>query len=260
MTALTFPKRSRRPPPRNWGGSMLLLGLRRPLQDFRPVLALTIVCTATAGHKCILVGVRDPRTNKTHQNVTSVPTRRVPDLLANEWKRRLRRGRGELGDSYPGLRNEVCSLLGCKLGLADPLELGEVEFRLGAVGASQGVSVIGERADGSLVTENLTMFNVEVHLEDGGGVVPESTASYNKLVWADVDSFARMVRLRDVAQLNVGLEYAFACAYGLCLQTSLSMLGGPAHAGGPSKMSLFTCPAPSGALQHPSDPITRVSG
>jgi hypothetical protein len=233
MTTLAPPPRGRsrrRPLPKPWGGSMLLTGLHRSLSDFQPVLALTIL-RRSAGCTQILVGVRDPDTNQTHQNVTSVPTRRLSVPLAREWRRHLRRGDGGSGDAYAGLRNEVSSLLGYKVGLADQLERGTVNFHLGTVRASQGVSVIGEAAGGAPVTENLTMFNAEVVLEIGSDRVPRSTASYSTLVWADVDAFMRMVRSRDVGALEVGLEYAFACAYGLCLQTSLSVLTDPASFG-----------------------------
>jgi hypothetical protein len=214
------------PPDRGeWGGSKVLLGLGRPLREYKPVLALSVLRTSGEGRREILVGVRDPRTNRTHQNVTSVPTRRVPTILANSWIERLRRSHStEVGDEYPGLRHEAYALLCAKGGIADPLERGEVKFTLRCVGASQGISVIGELANGAKLTEKLTMFNVEVLVDDGAHQVPQSTASYSRLVWADVKAFARMVRLRDVGQLNVGLEEAFACAYGLCLQTSISLL------------------------------------
>lgn len=213
-----------RPRRRGWGGSVVLDGLRRPLDTFLPVLALSVVRPTPAGGTEILVGVRDPRTNSTHQNVTSVPTRRVPRLLAARWRGMLRSGSRETGESYEGLRDQVHSIFSCKLGLADPLERGELDVRLGAVGACQGISVIGEQADGSPITEELTMFNAEVVLASGSNLVPATTASYSTLVWVDVRAFAEMVRSRDAGRLAVGLENAFVCAYGLCLQTSLSMI------------------------------------
>lgn len=217
-----------------WGGSKLLPGLHRSLTSYLPVLALTVF-TGSAGHRQILVGVRDPKANSTHPDVASVPTRRVPELLAREWQHRIRRGGDEPGDEYPGLRSEITALLGLKLGLADSLERGEVEFRVGSVGASQGISVIGEDAADQPITENLTMFNVEVVLERGGDRIPASTASYSSLVWADPNAFVRMVELHEVEQLGAGLD-ALVCAYGLCLRTSQALLGDPDR----SRDALFT--------------------
>jgi hypothetical protein len=227
--------RSRRYPRRaepKWGGSKLLPGLHRPLAEYPPVLALTILRESANGLQ-ILVGVRDPWTNRTHPDVASVPTRRVPELLAREWQRMIRRG-DDPSDAYPGLYSEIVGLLGLKLGLADPSERGEITFRTGSVGASQGISVIGERDDAQ-ETENLTMFNANVLLEMGSDKIPRRTASYSSLVWAELDAFTRMVELRDVGQLGVGLD-AFVCAYGLCLQTSRSILGSAER----SSSALFT--------------------
>jgi hypothetical protein len=61
-------------------------------------------------------------------------------------------------------------------------------------------------------------------LEEGRSEVPKATASYDPLVWGKVDDFLAMTRTHDAGRLNVGLEGAFVCAYGLCLQTSARML------------------------------------
>jgi hypothetical protein len=216
---------------KQWGGSKLLPGVGRSLSRYRPVLALTVL-REVAGSRQILVGVRDPRANRTHPDVASVPTRRVPDLLAREWQSMIRKDRGA---EYPGLAGEITALLGLKLGLADPLERGEVTFRIGSVGASQGISVIGEDHAGVPETEELTMFNAEIVLERGADLLPKATASYSALVWAELDAFTRMVRMHEVEQLDAGLNALF-CAYGLCLQTSQAMLGTPDR----SKSALFT--------------------
>ena len=217
------------PGPATWGGGRLLGGLNRPLVDFQPVLALTILRQTDRGPQ-ILVGVRNPETNKTHQNVASVPTRRVRHTVATRWLRSMRTRRPLSPSECDDLGGEVSHTFSLKLGLADAQERGRVRFEVKAFGAYQGVSVIGERPeDGQPVTENLTMFNTVIALEHGHDLVPSDTASYRPLVWAGIDDFIEMAQSRDTGRLNAGLEDAFFCAYGLCLQTSVLMLG-PVHA------------------------------
>jgi hypothetical protein len=216
-------RRQPRPGPHTWGGGKLLPGLYRPLGKYAPVLALTVLRYSKSRPE-ILVGVRDPMANETHQNVASVPTRRIQHAVAREWLRRLRTHRAASLSGRTDLRDEVANIFSRKLGLSDAQERGHVDFDVESVTAFQGVSVIGERPDGGPVTENLTMFNALVVLRKGDDKVPPETASYNPLVWADMDDFVAMTRTRDVGRLNAGLERWFFCAYGLCLQTSTQVL------------------------------------
>lgn len=119
---------------------------------------------------------------------------------------------------------EVANLLARKLGVADWLELGEIELRCRKLGAWQGTSVVGEDEDGGLVTEDLTMFNACVEVVRGGELFPPSTASYDPLLWARVDDFLRMVVTREVGLLRADLDELLFCAYGLCLQTTARLI------------------------------------
>jgi hypothetical protein len=213
------------PGPATWGGAKLLPGLNRPLSAFRPVLALTILSSTPDGPE-ILVGVRDPATNRTHQNVVSVPTRRVRTTVAKGWLRSARAGRGLTSAERGDLWEEIAHIFSLKLGLADAQERELVSFDVVDFAAFQGLSVIGEQPDGQPITESLTMFNTVVTLGCGRESVPPATASYRPLVWAGIGDFVEMTRLRDPGRLNAGLENAFFCAYGLCLQTSVSVLSG----------------------------------
>jgi hypothetical protein len=205
------------------GAAVSLCGIGRSLQDFAPVLAVTVLTEPAPAAK-ILVGIRTPAANKTHQDVASVPTRRVPLLLAEAWIARLRQRRADELLTRPDVHAEVANLFGMKLGLADPLELGRARFTVVRVDATQGISVIGENDDGSLRTENLTMFNACVMLELGRDEVPPATASYDPLVWANVADFLTMTATFDAGRIDASLADAFVCAYGLCLQTSARML------------------------------------
>ena len=50
---------------------------------------------------------------------------------------------------------------------------------------------------------------VLVTLHNGELLVPPATASYEPLVWADLDDFVAMTRTRDAGRLNQGLDGAF---------------------------------------------------
>jgi hypothetical protein len=156
--------------------------------------------------------------------VASVPTRRVPLLLADAWIECIRQRRPIELPARRDLQAEVANLLGMKLGLADPLELGRARFKVVRVDATQGISVIGENDDGSLRTEKLTMFNACIVLDLGHEEVPKATASYDPLIWADIGDFLAMTATFDAGRIDADLANAFVCAYGLCLKTSAIML------------------------------------
>lgn len=212
-----------RPGSGTWGGARLLPGRYRPLGLYPPVLALTVLRHARSRPE-ILVGVRDPATNQYHPNVASVPTRRVHPAVARNWLWSLRINRDSAAAQRADLRDEVANIFSRKLGLADAYERGDVTFQVKTLAAYQGISVIGELSDGEPNIEKLTMFNAIVILEKGDEFLPEMTASYSRLVWASIENFIDMARTRDTGRLNMGLERSFACAYGLCLQTSVNVL------------------------------------
>ncbi|MEV6633842.1 hypothetical protein AB0M54_24135 [Actinoplanes sp. NPDC051470] len=211
------------PGPATWGGARLLPGLYRPLVVYQPVLALTVLRHATNRPE-IVVGVRDPGSNRYHQNVASVPTRRVPHAIARHWLRALRTGRQTSAATRADLRDEVANIFSRKLGLADRQERAEIGFHVESLSAAQGISVIGEHEDGRPRTESLTMFNAVVWVEKGDEHLPPETASYRPLVWADVENFVAMSEHRDTGRLEKGFERSFFCAYGLCLETSVRAL------------------------------------
>ncbi|SNT48279.1 hypothetical protein SAMN05421812_10780 [Asanoa hainanensis] len=212
-----------RPRADTWGGGRLLPGAFRPLGIYKPVLALTILRSAATTPE-IVVGVRDPESNRYHQNVASVPTRRIHPAIAHRWIWALRLRRHTAVSRRSDLHDEVATLFSRKLGLADRQERGEIRFRIQSLAASQGISVIGETSDGQPRVEKLTMFNAVVWLEKGDEHLPQETASYRPLVWADANNFIEMSETRDTGRLGLGFERFFFCAYGLCLQTSVLAL------------------------------------
>lgn len=182
--------------------------ISEPFTHFRPVLAVSLL-RKRDGDWEILTGVRTPAANRTHPDVVSVPTLRVPEVVAQRWPDR---------DDGTVMR-EVGNLLARKLGVADALELGLLSLERHHFGGWQGTSVIGEDDDG-LLTEDLTMFNACVEVTAGADLFPGRTASYDPLRWARVTDFLRMVRTREVAHLGVDLDPIQFCAYGLCLTSA----------------------------------------
>jgi hypothetical protein len=195
-----------------------LADVSQPLVTFAPVLALTLVRRRDTGFE-VLTAIRTAAANRTHPGVVSVPTCRVPAVIAREWL-------DGLGSSVPvSVAREVENLLARKLGVADALELGDLELAVHELHAWQGTSVIGEDEDG-LRTEDLTMFNACVEVTRGSELVPEETASYHPIRWARPDNFLRMVRTKAVGALEVGFDELMFCAYGLCLETTARVLAG----------------------------------
>jgi hypothetical protein len=196
-----------------------------PLTDFKPAIALTLVRQPSPGNYEILCGVRTPEANRTHPEVLSVPTMRIPRPVAQRW---LEVRSGEIADEYGETEGEVLrevtNLLARKLGVADALELGRITLRHHAIDGWKGTSVNGEHEDGSLDTENITMFNACVEVVDGGDFFPERTAAYDPLVWTPVSTFCEMVRTREVGLVRSDLDAMMYCVYGLCLQTSTKIL------------------------------------
>jgi hypothetical protein len=236
-----------------------------------PIIALTILDAATLGPGArilgstrLLVGVRNPATNPTHPNVMSVPTRRVPRVLLDEMLRRgpehgiredagLKERASQLGLAENILRVGVIeapllerraggghdattlaveALLSGKLGLADALESGKIDFAsapaLHAIG-----SVLYERTSAAIPGEPVTIdgvaycrelcefVNIRVDLR-GVEHLPEETASYSQIRWINVDDFHAIVRTRDVGLLHLlfGDPAIHYCVHGLCLTTS----------------------------------------
>jgi hypothetical protein len=228
------------------------------------VISLTICDAASLdsnkrpnGKTKVLVGVRDPDTNNTDPNVVSVPTQRIPLRLLNEICRGARMAhiqpdpeldyperlldvyviQAEESDSRIASGHDpviyaVESILATKLGLAEPLERGNINFTGSPTVLIVG-SVLYERQAtgvyGKLVNvggrqyheEYQKMCNITVYLS-GGEYIPRKTASYSVLKWISIHEFAEVVRHRGSSLLQSifgepSVEY---CVHGLCLMSA----------------------------------------
>jgi len=87
----------------------------------------------------------------------------------------------------------------------------------------QAHSVIGI-ADGQPVTEALTMINVHLSVPAGAELFPRSTPSYSWIGFLDETQHAAAVARRDATLLDVDFGSETPIVYGLCTQSTASML------------------------------------
>jgi len=172
----------------------------------------------------VLIGVRRPETNGNHKNVASVPTIRVSDTvfdsIYDRWEASQDTNKTkEIPDRL--LNDVVESVLSRKLGLADPLEYGQVEFDATPSVYKEGTSPLLSDGD---QPDAIRMLNILVELRQGREYIPESTASYSALRWFDINEAMNCI---DKEELFVFDDVANPTRYicgGLCICTSEILL------------------------------------
>lgn len=205
-----------------------------------PVIGLTVVDGALdRGESCILLVVRDATTNRTHPGVISVPTVRVPreifsalvensDTVCSHGTTSLRRSHEaetEKTNSHDPLIFVVKMLLASKLGVADALERGAVQFKAEVTAFDSGQVLHSNLSPPA--AEYVDMANLVVTITAGSDMFPPKTASYSHVLWAPLASFLMAVQRKDPALL--GLDPLELCMRGLCVSTSYDRI---AHAHG----------------------------
>jgi len=199
--------------PRRWLDALeLTAGSSEPVAEYAPVLALTIT-REDNGSRAVLGCVRSPEENRTHPRVLSSPTvriRGVKDFCG------LSTG-PVVGEPPAWMTAHVDQLVGGKLA-ADTSGL-QPDF----VQVWQAHSVIGI-ADGQPVTEALTMINVHLSVPAGAELFPRSTPSYSWIGFLDETQHAAAVARRDATLLDVDFGSETPIVYGLCTQSTASML------------------------------------
>ena len=214
-----------------WG---LEEGLGRSLAEYEPVLSLTIIRQGQYEQE-ILMGVRTSLANNTHENVWSVPTKRIEGVESPaEWKAILDRN-GGMPLSAEGLRECASSLrlwtnylMMLKLGAANLMETRRLDYEILKLGAWQGVSLI-DYIGGQDVTEALTMFNLAVMITAGDSEFPSRTLSYDPLTWVPISRFLLAAETKNIYDLGVPMDPLRSvemCIRGLCVETSTLMLQG----------------------------------
>ena len=213
-------------------GGRLIEGMRSPLTDYRPVMALTLTRDGHDGRE-VLIGIRSVCANATHQDVVSVPTKRIEcAMLATKWCQASGASHpGVTFESDPLLRLSVKYLLSLKLGLADALESRMVEFSFIGMRAWQGVSLI-DCKNGVDITEHLTMINVAMHVERGSGLFACRTASYDYIGWVATERLRKAAVSKDLDDLGLDIDPydgVGMCIRGLCIDTAIEMLSYGEH-------------------------------
>ncbi|WP_424978726.1 hypothetical protein [Leisingera sp. S232] len=211
------------------------------------VLALTIVKSkqdlgdGIAASDDVLICVRNEDINETHPNVISVPTQRIPAVLAEKiiaagaeegssGSTTIYRGQAASSKSANGhseIIYAVESLLAGKLGLADAIERGDFSFTARLAGNQIGTANHPEfhgtdRPD----HEDLQMMNIMVRVDRGAELLGEPTVSYDHVKWVSIDKF-RTMWSNGKQPTDVGFtgEESFRlCIHGLCISSSADVL------------------------------------
>ena len=218
------------------------------IENVRPfVLALTIIKSdkplsdGISANDEVLVCVRNGKINRTHPEVVSVPTQRIPSALAENI---LAAGtvEGENGDTTIYRGNAVStqsanghseiiyiveSLLSGKLGLADAIEGDKLSFTARLAGNLVGTANYPELADTEHDDhEHLQMLNLLVRIEQGADLFEKCTLSYDHVKWAPIDKFLKMWKDgKDPTIIGFSGKLSFGlCVDGLCISSSADIL------------------------------------
>jgi hypothetical protein len=214
--------------------------------DFGDVIALTLIdaSSLTAGRvdpqTRVRIGVRRAETNPTHPHIVSVPTQRIPRALAEALLHHAESIEG-LDQAVlihaPRVSNRdrnghdpviyaVESLLCTKLGVADPLEEGRIQFdavpAIYTVSYARYPNLFDVEASPYPPRELLRMINVRVEVTKGAGLFPEKTQSYDHGRWVPAKDFVKMMDGKDVSL--VGLPGFQFCVDGLCITTTNQLI------------------------------------
>ncbi|MET8011506.1 hypothetical protein ABZU86_10135 [Streptomyces sp. NPDC005271] len=184
----------------------------------------------------VLVGIRRPEVNDRHPGVVSVPTLRIPaelvphmvpatgagEVMANRDLRGPRRSFGTARSTTTPEGLLVEAVLSKKLRMGDALESGLV------AGCCAVRCVLGGEVDdptgrdGRL--ESTLMVTIEAELDHGAHRVPDSTASYSALSWAEPMELATAWRTRDGQRLFPDASPLEVCMRGLCVQSAVRVI------------------------------------
>lgn len=208
-------------------------------RDVREVLSLVVLDRTeedgpVTENSQLLVTVRDPFNNRTHPGVVSVPTIRLPAVLAVE----LRQGQhlsSQFGstelfectgmnswdaDGHSPIIFAVKATLCQKLGLADALESGSLLFSASVAASSAGWSYYDDEPSPS--GEFIRMTTLMVSIIRGVSMFTPQTSSYSSVIWSKVGTFLRAARARDVSTL--GYDPVSMCIHGLCIVSAHDVL------------------------------------
>jgi hypothetical protein len=187
-----------------------------------PVLALTIVdCQdGSASHGKVLVAVRDAATNVTHPNVVSVPTQRMPELLARSLAPSDDWCDSDRQSGHCPLVFAAEALLARKLALGDALESGQVGFEVRV-----GTTLTGSAEYGRGITEPIEMTNLVLRVVRGVECFPRRTSSYSDVQWSDPGTLVAAFRSKNALLAVPAGDPLELCIHGLCVSSTVELIG-----------------------------------
>jgi hypothetical protein len=198
-----------------------------------PVAALLITSADD-----VLFAVRDPDANRTFPNTISVPTQRIPSALAEALTAQAEPEETADGEvlfrpSWSSNRIEsghsplifaVESIFTRKLGLAEELETGALDFDTTLASTTFGLAKHGNLDDPDQQVEPVEMLTMVVRVRRGKSTIPRSTATYRRLEWASKTRFVAAVRDRDPLVLIPNGHPAELCVQGVCTYASARLI------------------------------------
>ncbi len=210
-----------------------------------PVLSLTVLDSKTLSEGVIqldskvLIVARSEAGNRTHPNVVSVPTQRIPQAMSDAIVATADRVGADPtsaityfrdtgsdstvhNDHHP-LVSAVESLMSRKLGLADALEREELSFRAALRAQVEGAALYENLSDSS-VYERVSMLNAIVILREDQATLPMRTGSYSVMAWTSVESFLAGVDRSDPTLIGPEFDPLTFCVHGVCLQAAQASL------------------------------------
>lgn len=215
---------------------------------WQPVLSTTVV-TRLNGSLHVLTGKRTAEGNKTHVNVASTPTMRIPaeeaglllaervpfylsgtvDPLRPFVSDSLTPSVAGLPDNRDVLASKVANLLALKLGLGPVFESSRRSVgRASLARCVAGFSYLDDDASGAPLFEPLIMFGVIVGLDqEAASQIPAETSSYSYLDWVPIDQYVRGVASRTLLEVMpkaLPEDELEVCVRGLCNATSSTIL------------------------------------
>lgn len=181
----------------------------------------------------IQVVVRRPSTNKTHPNVISVPTHRIPVSLLGEILSTgslvSSHGRTAMYQSnlFSNLKDRghnpiiytVENILAKKLEVGALILSGKLVFSAYLQSASIGKAYYANLPPGEQ-EEYIHMVNIRVNIFSGVSMFPANTASYSYVLWPKVSEFIRLVDSNNPLTIGEFLNPIDYCIHGLCVSTT----------------------------------------
>lgn len=184
----------------------------------------------------IRICVRSASVNRTHPDTVSVPTQRIPAVLAEDMlgaeSTKYRLGNTQLfsrdsvssesQDGHDPVIYAVEALLSAKLGVSSALENGRLAFNASLAGLEDGAAIYPELES----KEELRMLNLLVRVVRGSESFPAHTASYSTSRWVSVARFIEMWEGKDVTKVGVSARDALrgVCVHGLCISSTYDIL------------------------------------